>query len=129
MPEQVADLWRPVPGFPGYWASWNGKIVGLRGKALKPSATTGGYLHVNMWRDGAPGFSRLAITVYVHDAVATAFLGPKPEGMELMHLNGDNQDNWLGNLSYGTHAQNVRASIEHGTHFSPFRKPQGENVT
>ena len=120
----MPDLWRPVPEFPGYWASWHGKIIGLRGTILRPAPTPRGYLHVDMWRDGAPGFNRLAITVYVHDAVTAAFLGPKPEGLEVCHLNGDNGDNWLGNLAYGTHSQNMQHSIEHGTYRGGFTDPE-----
>src|ERR1700722_12370957 len=35
----------------------------------------------------------------VHTLVLEAFVGPRPEGMECRHGNGDHTDNRLGNLS------------------------------
>ena len=39
-------------------------------------------------------------TVLVHRIVALAFLGPRPEGLEVSHLNGDDRDNRIENLCY-----------------------------
>lgn len=52
----------------------------------------------------------------IHILVAEAFLGPRPDGMEVRLLIGDKLDNRLENLTYGTHAQNMADVMEHGQH-------------
>lgn len=66
-----------------------------------------GYPHVNL-----QGKTR-----FVHHLVLEAFVGPMPEGHEGCHRDGDRTNNHLGNLYWGTRAENVRDAIEHGTHF------------
>ncbi len=44
----------------------------------------------------------------VHHAVLSAWVCPRPEGMECDHLNGDSLDNRLCNLEWVTHRENMR---------------------
>ena len=44
----------------------------------------------------------------VHHAVLSAWVGPRPEGMECDHINGDSLDNRLCNLEWVTHKENMR---------------------
>lgn len=57
-----------------------------------------------------------SVTTSVHRLVALAFIGPCPEGMEVLHINGEPDDNRLENLRYGTRAENVADTIRHGRH-------------
>ena len=82
------------------------------GRVLKPSATPSGYSQVQLSVDGRVEHA------YVHDLVAEAFIGPKPEGQEVRHGPGGKSDNSAANLSYGTHKQNIDDMIEHGTRTS-----------
>ena len=50
----------------------------------------------------------------VHVLVARAFLGPKPFGCEVRHLNGNKCDNRRENLAYGTKKQNADDRERHG---------------
>ena len=43
----------------------------------------------------------------VHQLVASAFMGPTPEGMEILHNNGNPKDNRLSNLRFGTRTENI----------------------
>jgi len=43
----------------------------------------------------------------VHKLVLLAFSGPRPNGHECRHLNGDKSDNRIENLEWGTHTQNM----------------------
>lgn len=46
---------------------------------------------------------------------------------DVMHLNGNPADNRVENLRYGTHRDNQRMMVDHGTHVSArkTRCPQG----
>lgn len=52
---------------------------------------------------------------YVHTLVLLAFSGPRPEGQQCRHLNGDPGDNRPSNLCWGTCAENAADRIRHGT--------------
>ena len=53
--------------------------------------------------------------ILVHVIIARAFLGEKPEGYQVDHINGDKADNRPENLRYVTQKQNLRgARKNHG---------------
>ena len=52
----------------------------------------------------------------VHSLVAEAFIGARPEGMEICHSDGDPTNNHLDNLRYGTPSDNTLDKVRHGTH-------------
>ena len=54
--------------------------------------------------------------VALHVLVATHFIGPKPDGLEVAHADGDTANNAVTNLRWATHADNMRDKIAHGTH-------------
>jgi len=110
----VDERWLPVPGFEEFYqVSDEGRVKGIRrsgsrGGVLKPTLNPHGYLSVSLRR---PGIRKERP---IHRIVAAAFLGPRPEGMEVRHGDGDPTNNRLSNLSYGTHAQNMMDMIGHG---------------
>ncbi len=75
---------------------------------LKPFLTNG-YLSVTAKKNGRRR------TITLHILITDAYLGPRPAGLETRHLDGDKMNNDIGNLSYGTHQENVQDSIKHGT--------------
>lgn len=111
---------RPVPGFPGYFVTEDGRVysnVQTRGtwlKRLEPRPDGDGYLYVEV-----SGFPRRK-NVRVHRMVALAFLGdPPPDKPEVRHLDGEPGHNHRRNLAWGTHAQNMADRAAHG------RNPKG----
>jgi hypothetical protein len=70
---------------------------------------------------------RRQTTRTVHSLVAEAFIGPRPAGQQIRHLDGDPVNNHLGNLRYGTGAENARDQVRHGTHANGTKThcPQG----
>lgn len=52
---------------------------------------------------------------YVHRLILEAFVGPCPDGLECLHHDGNPANNWIGNLSWGTHVKNVDDSRRHET--------------
>lgn len=53
-------------------------------------------------------------TVSIHRLVAESFLGPRPEGIQIHHVNGIKTDNRVKNLQYVTPSENVLASYRSG---------------
>lgn len=104
----VLEEWRPVPSFPGYEASSLGRIKGLRGFVLRTPINANGRRLVSAYRDG------LRFNLDVHVAVAEAFLGPRPVGALVRHINDDCLDNQPDNLVYGSRVDNAQDAIRNG---------------
>lgn len=88
-------IWKPIPSFPGYWVSSAGEVRSPRGRLLAMTPNRA-YRAVKI----------KAVPRKVHALVAEAFLGPRPPGQEVRHLNGNAADNRLKNLAYGTPRDN-----------------------
>ncbi len=116
------EIWAEVPGYNGWYeASNQGRVRSWRrpGKpseraphphVLSPAATRGGYLFVGLSLDGRTWQARLNRLVLI------AFIGPPFEGAHACHRNGDNQDNRLENLYWGTAKENAQDKKRCGTH-------------
>lgn len=104
MPATEPERWLPVVGYEGlYEVSNQGRIRsfprrGTPGVILRPHQKR--YLTVNLWRDGKKR------TLMIHQLVAAAFLGPRPEGLLVCHGPAGCYENDVANLSYGTPAKN-----------------------
>lgn len=108
----MTENWRPVRGYEGsYEVSDLGRVRSVR-VVLKPMRVPKGHLQVALYKSADRTFYK------VHCLVLSAFVGPRPEGMEGCHNNGDPQDNRLSNLRWDTRSGNQRDSVEHGTHRS-----------
>lgn len=114
MPAQ--EEWKPIPGFPDYMVSDRGRVVShKRGKPklLNPRVRTTGYRSVGLRNDPKQANPT---TLFVHRLVLAAFVGPRPEGLVIRHLDGDPSNNVLGNLQYGTPSENSQDMVRHGRH-------------
>lgn len=110
----MGERWAPVPGYEGrYEVSTAGRVRSYafsRPKILSQSIRRDdGYPRVTLILAG------VRKTVAVHRLVATAFLGPRPDGLETRHLDGNAGNPRLENLRYGTPSQNAFDRIRHGT--------------
>lgn len=112
------EEWRAIPGLPRYeasslgrirsWVPWKGTPVP---RILRVGISGEGYEIV---RPTSGGKQR---SRNVHALVALTFLGPRPEGAEVCHWNGDKRDNTVGNLRYAPKSENAADSLRHGTHY------------
>lgn len=82
----------------------------FRGRILKRGLSKWGYLQVNF-----TGPARKRETRYVHELVATHFLGPRPPGMEVCHRAPGKINCAKTNLRWGTRSSNALDRHEHGT--------------
>lgn len=115
----MTEEWRSVVGYEGrYMVSSEGRIYSevrwdalrrpVGGNMLKPSGI-GKYLIIHLFnRNGST-------TKRIHELVAAAFIGPRPDGLEVRHLDGNPRNNRLENLCYGTKVENAQDSLRHGT--------------
>lgn len=103
------EKWKSIPECPRYQVSSLGRVRGYRGHILKPWK---GKYYLTF---KAPKGDGTQTNMYVHTAVASAFIGPRPNGHEICHCNGDPLDNRADNLRYDTPKNNNRDKISHGT--------------
>lgn len=125
-----AEVWKDVPGYEGrYQVSDHGRVRSVdrvlefsgyttktgkwksaskrrfKGCLLAPGPQPSGHLSVAIGRRNSK---------QVHALVLLAFVGPCPEGHEVLHLNHNPADNRLTNLKYGTRSENVKMDYEVG---------------
>lgn len=121
------ELWKAIPGYEGvYEASSFGRIRSLDrvvkqnsngvmcshpypGRLLTPTPDDTGRLRIKLRMNGSAKDAR------VSSLIALAFIGPRPKGLLVLHGNGDDSDNHIGNLRYGTQKENMADSLRHGT--------------
>lgn len=109
--------YRDIPGYEGiYQINGLGTVKSLKsgrwGSAvafLSWTFDSKGYPRVSLYRDGK------GIKKRVHSLVALAFLGVRPEGYEVRHLDGDSGNPRASNLVYGTSKENNADKYAHGT--------------
>ncbi len=117
--ENLEEEWRDIPGHPGYQASRlgqirsvervvrdrNGRQLRQKGKLLLPWRNSSGYPSVS---------TADRRTCTVHSLVAAAFIGPRPAGMEINHIDGDIRNACVENLEYVTAKQNSDHAVANG---------------
>lgn len=105
--------WRPVVGYPNYEVSDDGQVRSrprerTRGGVLKAARNRRGYWYVTLCREQDRHRMR------VHQLVAEAFIGPRPPGQDVRHLDDNKDDNRPGNLAYGTRRENLADAVRNG---------------
>jgi hypothetical protein len=110
------EEWVEIPNCKGFKINKEGQVKGPRGKIITLSKDNYGYYCFSVRR-----------TVRVHRAVMLSFKGDlKGDNYLVRHLDGNNQNNNIDNLAWGTHLDNTKDSIRHGTHVSV--KPDTERI-
>ena len=109
------EKWLPVTGFEGYEVSDHGRVRSFlqrnnRGRVLKPARMKKGHLMVSLQTDDGSKMRP------VHQLVLEAFVCPRPDGKLALHRDGNPGNNTVENLYWGTYSDNIKDSVEHGTH-------------
>jgi hypothetical protein len=106
------ETWRPIPGYDGRYEISNlGRVVSYaqsKPRVLQQTVHKQGYPRVTLWKSGI-GRPRT-----IHSLLMLAFVGPRPDGMVVRHLDDDPSNNALSNLAYGTHSENTQDMIRNG---------------
>lgn len=106
-PHPELESARTIPGFPDYIVTWTGRVISFRtpnanddkARELKPRRSTQGYLRIRLRSDDGS-----SVDFLVHDLVARTFLGPRPPGARIRHIDGNKLNNSVINLMYVTPA-------------------------
>lgn len=110
-PVMGKEEWRAVIGHEGlYEVSDRGRVrslISFRIMALKTNKSSG-YLDVGLHKD------KKRKTRRVHQLVAAAFLGPRPDGLVINHKDGSKKNNHVCNLEYCTYSHNAKHAFATG---------------
>lgn len=110
------EVWKMVDGF-HYEVSNLGRVRNTKTRhVLNASLDVVGYPYVTIYGDNARTCRK------VHRLVSTAFLGPRPPGLQCNHINGIKTDNRVENLEWVTCLRNQQHASEIGL------KAKGGNV-
>lgn len=117
-------MWKAIPEWEGFYEASNkgeirsvdrvitfsdGRTRAYKSQVLAQYTDGKGYRKTTLKKNGED------YRAHIHVLVAAAFYGPRPEGLVVRHLDGDNTNNRKSNLRYGTHAENSEDSLRHGT--------------
>lgn len=119
--KSVIEEWRSISGHPGYEVSNLGRVRSLdrfvpwtfrgrvrlvhhTGRILRPTLAANGYLYANL----------AGKIITVHSLVAMTFIGPRPQGTQVAHFDGNRANACLTNLRYATPKENESDKIRHG---------------
>jgi len=123
----MSEQWRPIPGYETrYEISDHGRVRAIsrtvrysdgrsyqhpgRMLQLQPNPVGGAlYINIGNTRDTYKN-------VRVAKLVLLAFVGPRPDGMEVLHWDDDPNNNHLTNLRYGTRSENLHDRVRNGKH-------------
>jgi len=121
--ESVHEEWRPVKGYEGLYEVSNlGRVKSLarivdrshgiprrvRERIVANSIAGRGYWKTQLYCEGR------SKQKYIHCLVAEAFIGPKPDGLQINHRDGDKSNNTPSNLEYVTPKENIGHAMETG---------------
>ena len=130
----MEEIWKDVVGFDGiYKISSLGRLKSVervierknnsnyvQSEKIINGSNHNGYLFTTLRKNNKKAQK------FIHVLVAESFLGEKPNGFDVCHSDGNRLNNCINNLRYGTRSDNVKDSIKHRTHYTPFRKKGSE---
>ncbi|MBE0438245.1 MAG: HNH endonuclease [Gammaproteobacteria bacterium] len=99
-----------IPGYKGYRASEDGKILTIKTGNSTYGGMAGDYLKVKVYPDNVKG----PIMQYAHILVCTAFYGKPKKGQVVLHKDNDRTNNNKGNLKWDTQSENIQQVWDDG---------------
>ena len=137
------EIWKAIPGYEGFYEAsthgnlraldrivvekTTGKVKKLKARYLtrhrkQRNANQKEYYMACLCKDGKAAYH------YFHTLIALTFIGPRPEGTEICHGDGNRLNNAVENLRYGTITENRWDSHKHKTDRSGWHKLSVEDV-
>lgn len=101
----MSTTFRPIKDYPGYAIGEDGEVLSFhKGKITfrkRQLNKDSGYLHVGLRNSNGWKIFK------VHFLVAQAFIGDRPQGMVIDHIDGNKLNNHYTNLHYCTQKENM----------------------
>lgn len=94
------EIWKQVPQYPNYEVSDKGRVRSNHRKTPR-------ILILGINQSGYPRALLSGKKFYVHTLVLEAFMCPRPEGYEANHKDCVKSHNWVENLEWVTHHENM----------------------
>lgn len=115
-PTPKGGEWRDVPSLNGeFQATDEGLLCRIKrngqpfkGLLLRPRINKHGYPQVAVTAAGRK------MWIPVHRLIAETFIGPRPYGMQIDHIDGNKRNNAARNLEYVTGGENIERAIKLG---------------
>ena len=106
----------PVPDFPGCYVTRDGRAFTTSRGCVKEVCVecVGSYKTMSV----STGICERK-NISLHCAVARTFLGVRPDGYVVAHLNGKPEDNRVENLEYVSPRENNAHTLIHGKRYDP----------
>lgn len=104
--ELAAEEWRDAVGTPNHEVSNLGRC------RRRGVSRLFGYLNIQGYPAISIGEEKRMATI--HSLVAAAFIGPRPSGLHINHIDGVKANNRVTNLEYVTCAENIRHAARLG---------------
>lgn len=95
------EVWLPIVDFAGYYISSLGRVFSERSNKLLNYGLSHGYPRIVLRREGKTFYREL------HTLLALTFIGQRPAGADIRHLDGNPLNFSLNNLAYGSRTQNI----------------------
>jgi len=117
----MEEIWKIIPDYPNYQISNFGNVSTIRDE---PVSIYGGdhkhlYYYINI--KNSNGYRKIRI----HTIVAQVFIGDRPPGYEINHIDLNKLNNRVSNLEYVTRLENMRHYLcsVYGPNYKPkYRK-------
>lgn len=118
------EVWRDVTGYEGlYQISTFGRVKSFCGRApriLKPICDAHGYLKIGLYKNGKP------TQFFINRLVAIHFIENIDNKLEVDHKSGIRLDNYVDNLRWVTHKENIGFSFDLGLSPSGYERPDAK---
>ena len=124
MANSQKETWKPIPGWEqSHEVSDQGRVRRFAQRMTDTKGVTRNYPErILKGRIDSTGYHRVKLCFHnrkqeakTHQLVALAFLGPRPHQAQVCHGDGDQTNNALVNLRYGTAADNAADTAKHGS--------------
>jgi hypothetical protein len=108
---------KTIPGYEDYECDIFGNVYSLNynktgeRRKLKLNKKASGYNEIKLFKNGKRNYFT------VHKLVMLTFVGKRPKGLQINHINGIKDDNRLENLEYCTASENALHAFELGLRF------------
>jgi hypothetical protein len=121
------EVWKDVPGFPGYKVSNFGNVQSCRGRKRIPGLKGSRGILTDKWHKLKGYVRKTKYTYFVlykdsqpftksaHHLVLETFIGPRPDGYCACHNDGNPLNNCLTNLRWDTPRSNYDDAVKHGS--------------